>query len=98
MQSLLIAAFVFVTLQDTPSLTERFEAPKGVEVSLWAESPQVYNPTAIDVDPSGRVWVTEAVNYRRWGGRNPGIDHSAGDRVVILEDADGDGVFDEDAE
>ena len=92
MHSLLTAAFVFATLQDTPSLTERFEAPEGVEVSLWAESPQVYNPTAIDVDPSGRVWVTEAVNYRRWGGRNPGIDHSEGDRVVILEDADGDGV------
>lgn len=92
MQSLLIAAFVLSPSQDTTSLTERFEAPDGVEVSLWAESPNVYNPTAIDVDPKGRVWVTEAVNYRRWGGRNPGVDHPEGDRVVILEDADGDGV------
>ena len=50
------------------------------------------NPTAMDVDARGRVWVTEAVNYRQWDGRNPGAHEEKGDRVVILEDADGDGV------
>ena len=54
----------------------------------------VYNPAAIDVDPKGRVWVAEAINYRKWGGRNPGVDHPEGDRVVILEDTDGDGSAD----
>jgi len=75
-------------------LTDRFQVPEGLHVSLWAESPQLYNPTAMDVGPRGRVWVTEAVNYRRWGGRNPGHNHEGGDRVVILEDLDGDGRCD----
>ena len=75
-------------------LTERFVIPDGLEVSLWAESPMLYNPTAIDVDASGRVWVAEGVNYRRWGGRNPGHQHPEGDRVVVLEDTDGDGSAD----
>lgn len=85
-------------------LTDRFQVPEGLTVSLWAESPQLYNPTAMDVDTRGRVWVTEAVNYRQWGGRNAGRSHEEGDRVVILEDLDGDGrcdtskVFAQDAE
>lgn len=71
-----------------------FRVDPELEVSLWAESPQLYNPTAIDVDARGRVWVTEAVNYRQWRGRNPGRHHDDGDRVVILEDTDGDGRCD----
>ena len=94
MHPLLITAVVLSALQDPSILTDRFEAPEGVVVSLWAESPQLYNPAAIDVDPKGRVWVAEAVNYRRWGGRNPGVDHPEGDRIVILEDTDGDGAAD----
>jgi hypothetical protein len=54
-------------------------------VSLWAESPLFYDPTAIDIDPQGRVCVTEAVNYRQWDGRNPGLHHDAGDRVRCAE-------------
>lgn len=75
---------------DAPPLV----VPDGLAVSLWAESPLVYNPTAIDVDAAGRLWVTEAVNYRKWGGRNPGREHPEGDRVVVLEDVDGDGRAD----
>jgi hypothetical protein len=48
----------------------------------------------MDVDARGRVWATEAVNYRQWRGRNPGLHDPAGDRVVILEDSDGDGFAD----
>ncbi len=68
--------------------------PDGLEVSLWSESPQFYNPAAIDVDREGRVWVAEAVNYRKWDGRNPGREHAAGDRIVVLEDTNKDGVAD----
>ena len=92
--SLALVAFP-LHAQDSPmELSGRFEAPEGASVTLWAESPLLFNPTAIDVDPRGRVWVAEAVNYRRWGGRNPGRDHSSGDRIVILEDTDGDGAAD----
>lgn len=73
-------------------LDDRFEHPDGLAVTLWAESPLLYNPTAIDIDGAGRVWVAEAVNYRKWGGRNPGREHPKGDRIVVLEDRDGDGV------
>ncbi|MEM7518898.1 MAG: hypothetical protein AAF368_18500, partial [Planctomycetota bacterium] len=86
--------FVLLSLLSLLS-QETFEAPafrtmEGVEVSLWASSPLLHNPTAIDVDAKGRVWVTEGVRYRRWNGRNPGIER-IGDRVVIVSDEDGDG-------
>ena len=72
-------------------VTASFAVPDDLRVTLWAESPQLYNPTAIDVDSAGRIWVAEAVNYRKWNGRNPGRDHPDGDRIVVLEDKDGDG-------
>ncbi len=75
-------------------LSDAFEAPPGLAVTLFAESPAVRNPTAMDVDARGRVWATEAVNYRQWRGRNPGLHDDKGDRVVILEDTDGDGIAD----
>jgi putative membrane-bound dehydrogenase-like protein len=66
-----------------------FALPDDLEVTVWARSPQLRNPTNIDVDAQGRVWVTEAVNYRRHMGREP-----AGDRVVVLEDTNGNGRAD----
>jgi putative membrane-bound dehydrogenase-like protein len=72
-----------------------FFLPKGLEARVWARSPMLFNPTNIDVDQYGRVWVVEAVNYR--GFRNDPSQrhwHEAGDRVVILEDTDADGVAD----
>lgn len=67
--------------------------PPDLEATLWAESPKFYNPTNIDVDIKGRIWVTEAVNYRKYNNKAPHFkDRAEGDRVVILEDKDGDGV------
>ncbi|MBM3985393.1 MAG: hypothetical protein FJ296_06860, partial [Planctomycetes bacterium] len=86
--SLLLAAAAGA---QSPDLSAQFATPPGTSVSLWAESPLFYNPTAIDIDPQGRVWITEAVNYRQWDGRNPGRHHDEGDRVVVVEDRDGDG-------
>lgn len=91
----------FANLQDkkdekpTPRvLTDQYIAPEGCDVTIWAESPQLYNPTSMDIDARGRIWVAEAVNYRIWDGRNPGLRHPEGDRIIILEDTDGDGVCD----
>ncbi|MEX2568099.1 MAG: PVC-type heme-binding CxxCH protein, partial [Cyclobacteriaceae bacterium] len=67
--------------------------PEDLEATLWAESPQFFNPTNMDVDTKGRIWVTEALNYRLF--RNDPEkykNHQEGDRVMILEDKDGDGV------
>src|SRR5688572_24536486 len=69
-----------------------FVVPDGLEVTVWAKTPQLANPTNIDVDARGRVWVTEAVNYR--GKQQGGMTRPGGDRVVILEDTDNDGTCD----
>jgi putative membrane-bound dehydrogenase-like protein len=66
-----------------------FAVPEGFEITLWAQAPQLRNPTNMDVDYQGRIWVTEGVNYRNHENRD-----KAGDRIVVLEDTDGDGRAD----
>lgn len=68
---------------------DMFTVPEGLEVTLWAQSPQLRNPTNMDIDAQGRIWVTEGVNYRRNQTREP-----AGDRIVVLQDTNGDGIAD----
>jgi len=71
------------------------KAVDGLEVSLWAAEPNVINPTNIDIDSRGRIWVAEGVNYRlTLGGRKKADYRQAGDRITILEDSDGDGKAD----
>ncbi|CAG5006335.1 hypothetical protein DYBT9275_03797 [Dyadobacter sp. CECT 9275] len=64
----------------------------GLEATLFASEPTLTNPTNIDVDYLGRVWVCEAYNYRPAINGNP--THQEGDRILILEDTDGDGKSD----
>ncbi len=68
---------------------EMFNVPEGLEVTVWAASPMLYNPTNIDFDAQGRMYVAEGVNYRGKGNRR-----AEGDRIVILEDTDHDGKAD----
>lgn len=65
------------------------EVADGLQVQLMAAEPIIRNPTNIDVDDRGRVWVTEAFNYRPGQGSTT---IPEGDRIMILEDNDGDGV------
>ena len=70
----------------------RMQVADGLAVTLFASEPFVRNPANMDIDARGRVWCTEGVNYRvwqKWGKLQP-----AGDRLVILEDTDGDGAAD----
>ena len=69
--------------------------PDDLEVSLWAETPMLYNPTNMDVDVKGRIWITEAVNYRNYNNDSSQFfHHPKGDRVMILEDTNHDGKAD----
>ncbi len=69
--------------------------PDDLEATLWAESPLFFNPTNIDIDSRGRMWVTEAVNYRNFNNDSTQFyHHQKGDRVVILEDTNQDGKAD----
>src|SRR3954469_19663094 len=45
--------------------TNMFSVPDDLEVTLWAKSPLFRNPTNMDIDAQGRIWITEAMNYRR---------------------------------
>lgn len=64
----------------------------GLEATLFASeasNPPMLNPTSIDIDHLGRIWVCEVVNYRHRMG-----ERKEGDRILILEDTNGDGVAD----
>lgn len=64
-----------------------------LEVTLFASEPMMTNPTNMDIDDKGRVWICEAFNYRnQLNPRNPY--NQKGDRILIMEDTDGDGKAD----
>ena len=67
------------------------EVATGLEVTPMASEPMIKNPTNIDVDEKGRVWVVEAFNYRPKINGNPV--NPQGDRIVILEDVNEGGKF-----
>jgi putative membrane-bound dehydrogenase-like protein len=69
----------------TPQPKEKKGKPKPH--SDWS------NPTCMDVDHRGRVWVCESVNYRSKLGRRP-LRRPEGDRILILEDTKGTGKAD----
>src|SRR6266853_110908 len=70
-----------------------FTVSEGLQLSLFSSEPSVRNPTDMDIDAQGRVWITEGVNYRssfkKWG-----VLQREGDRIVILEDTNADGIAD----
>src|SRR5690349_3934805 len=84
-----IAALLQVPAPPLRVPLELFRVPDGFEVTLWAATPMLHNPTNIDIDKDGRIWVAEGVRYRSHYDRQP-----AGDRIVVLEDTDGDGKAD----
>lgn len=64
-----------------------------LQLTLFASEPMMMNPTNMDIDDRGRVWITEAYNYRnQLNPKNPV--KAEGDRILILEDTDGDGQAD----
>lgn len=70
--------------------TEMFTlADSNLEITVWATSPMLQNPTNMDFDAEGRLYVAEGVNYRGAKSKRP-----EGDRIVILEDTDKDGKAD----
>ena len=62
--------------------------PEGFEVSTVASEPVIRQPIAFDFDAKGRIWVAESVQYPRVAKKGEGKD-----RIVILEDKDGDGTY-----
>ena len=67
----------------------KMKVPDEFEVKLFAAEPDVVNPVAFTIDEKGRIWVVECFDYPKRAGKN-----APRDRIVILEDTDGDGVCD----
>ena len=66
-----------------------FDIHPELTVQLFASEPLMVSPSSIDIDARGRVWVCEVVNYRKHNG-----ERTEGDRILILEDTDGDAKAD----
>ncbi len=63
--------------------------PKGFSVTLAASEPDVVRPIAFAIDDRGRLWVAEARTYPVRA-----LEGEGGDRILILEDTNGDGLLD----
>ena len=77
--------------RDAAKAVSQLDLYPGLEATLFASEPQILSPTNIDVDHRGRVWVCEVVNYREHARNNK---RPQGDRILILEDTNGDGKAD----
>jgi putative membrane-bound dehydrogenase-like protein len=66
--------------------------PAGYRLELVAAEPLIQDPIAIDWDPARRLWAIELPGYMRDIKATGEFDPTA--RIVVLEDADGDGVLD----
>lgn len=81
-----------IALSQTPpdKAVATLQVSDGLKATLFAGEPECVNPTTLDIDHLGRVWMCEAVNYRQKLRNQPPL-RKEGDRVVILQDKDGDG-------
>lgn len=62
--------------------------PDGFHVDLIASEPDLTQPIAMCFDAKGRIWVVEGHTYPQKAPAGQGKD-----RIIVLEDADGDGSF-----
>jgi putative heme-binding domain-containing protein len=66
-----------------------FQVADGFEVNLFAADPLLAKPIQMNFDPAGRLWVACSEVYPHI---KPG--QKANDKIIILEDRDGDGRAD----
>jgi len=74
---------------DPETAVDSLDVHPELKVQLFASEPMMASPSSIDIDARGRVWVCEVVNYRKHLG-----ERAEGDRILILEDTDGDAKAD----
>jgi glucose/arabinose dehydrogenase/HEAT repeat protein len=66
-----------------------FKIADGFEVNLFASEPMIAKPIQMNWDPQGRLWVASSSQYPQI---KPG--EAPADKVIVLEDANNDGVAD----
>ena len=71
---------------------KKFKLADGYEIQLVAseeEFPELANPVSLNFDNKGRLWVTTMQSYPHWQPKT-----EMNDKVIILEDNNGDGKAD----
>ncbi len=68
---------------------QTFRLPDGFEINLFASDPMIAKPIQMNFDSRGRLWVASSEVYPQI---RPG--QEANDKVIVLEDNDGDGTAD----
>src|SRR5688572_15225485 len=86
-----------VEIPPSPVLTpdkalKTFRLPPGFRIDVVASEPLIAQPVHMQFDAAGRLWVVEMPGYMR-DIDGSGEDEPSG-RIVVLEDADGDGRMD----
>ena len=69
----------------------KLKVPEGFQATLFAADPLVFQPIGGTFDARGRLWIAENNTYAE---RKVNFDLNYHDRIVILEDTDGDGRCD----
>ncbi|MCI0683609.1 MAG: GDSL-type esterase/lipase family protein [Gemmataceae bacterium] len=81
----------FPTAKDPAEAIKHFKLQDGYEINLFASEKEfpLHNPLAIAWDAKGRLWITTMPSYPHY---LPGAPPD--DKIIILEDTDGDGKAD----
>jgi putative heme-binding domain-containing protein len=85
----LIPKSVPTTPPDPEIERKSFKVADGFEVTLWAADPQIAKPVQMNWDAQGRLWIASSSMYPQI---KPG--ETPVDKVLVLEDTDGDGKSD----
>jgi putative membrane-bound dehydrogenase-like protein len=93
--SAIVGLMAFVTSLAHQGVRGEEAPPKSTDnrlkVVLFAEHPQIVTPTGLDIDPQGRVWAIESNTHFP----PDGYKGHPTDRLLILQDKDGDGRADD---
>ncbi|MGI9174060.1 MAG: PVC-type heme-binding CxxCH protein, partial [Rhodothermales bacterium] len=69
---------------------EMLRVPEGYEINLFAAEPMIAKPVQMNWDEHGRLWVASSTAYPQVvPGQTPN------DKIIVLEDTDGDGQADQ---
>ena len=90
----ILPAFAQRGLKDIPDpdpikQAAAFNLPEGMEIQLVASDPMIAKPVQMNFDSKGRLWLVSSGMYPHIV---PGAEEN--DKVLILEDTNGDGVAD----
>lgn len=80
-----------IPLMSAEEAASRMQVPDGFKVNVFAAEPDVQNPIGMAWDQRGRLWIAENYTYAE---RSQQFDLSLRDRVLVLEDSNGDGRAD----